>query len=217
MPKIYPSILSCDFGKLSSEIQAVEKAGAHGIHVDVMDGQFVPNLTLGAPIIKCVRKDIKTVMDCHLMIVNPDAFIEDFAKAGADIITVHAEACPHLQKTLRSIRDLGVKAGVSINPHTPFEELKWVLDDLDLILCMTVNPGFGGQSLIPAALDKTNALDKWLKDLKMRSKITLQIDGGVNEKTIKDIHKVNIDVLVAGSAVFGAKDYKAAIKKLAGK
>ncbi|NCN26365.1 ribulose-phosphate 3-epimerase [bacterium] len=214
MPKIYPSILSADFGKLSEEIRNVEKSGADGIHVDVMDGHFVPNLTLGAPIVKCIRKDVKTVMDCHLMVSNPDERVEEFAKAGADIITVHIETCNHLQKTLKSIRDLGCKAGVSLNPHTPFEGIKWVLDELDMVLCMTVNPGFGGQSLIPAALEKTAQLNSWLKEVGKRDQISIQIDGGVNAKTAPLAAKAGVDILVAGSAVFNQKDYKAAMDAL---
>lgn len=213
--KVYPSLLSCDFGKLREEIIAVEKAGADGIHVDVMDGHFVPNLTLGAPIVSSIKKDAKTPLDCHLMVSNPDSLIEDFAKAGAKIITVHLEACTHLQRTLSRIRSLGCKAGVSINPATPFEGLEWVLEDLDLVLSMTVNPGFGGQSLIPAALRKSAALVEWLKKKSSR-KIDVQIDGGVNTSTAIEARKAGVDIVVAGSAVFGAKDYASAIAALRG-
>lgn len=211
--KIYPSLLSCDFGRLLEEARAVEAAGADGLHVDVMDGHFVPNLTFGAPVLNSLKGKVKIPLDCHLMVTNPDTLILDFAKAGANGITVHQEACTHLQRTLRSIRDLGLTSGASLNPATPFETLEWVLSDLDLILVMTVNPGFGGQSLIPAALEKAGHLKKWLQT-KGADHIQVQIDGGVNDKTAPLAKTQGVDILVAGSYVFGSKDYKAAVNSL---
>ena len=211
--KVYPSLLSCDFGRLREEAQAVEKAGADGLHVDVMDGNFVPNLTLGPPVLKALKGSVKIPLDCHLMVVNPDALLEDFAKAGAQTITVHLETCQHLQRTLSRIRQLGCKAGVSINPHTPFEGLEWVLDDVDLVLSMTVNPGFGGQSLIPAALRKTGRMIEWIKTKTSRT-IEVQTDGGVTVQNAPDAKKLGIDIVVAGTAVFGAPNYADAIRAL---
>ncbi len=214
-PRIYPSLLSCDFGRLREEALAVEKAGADGIHVDVMDGTFVPNLTLGAPVLKALKGKVKIPLDCHLMVQNPDHLFEDFAEAGANVITIHKEACPHLQKSLSKIRKLGCKAGVSVNPATSYDDLEWVLDDMDLLLIMTVNPGFGGQKLIPAALKKAGEAVKWIRQ-KTNRHIDVQIDGGVNEETAKLAVKLGIDIFVAGSAVFAAKDYAKAIKNLRG-
>ena len=211
--KIYPSLLSCDFGRLSEEVAAVERAGADALHVDVMDGVFVPNLTIGPMVVEALKKIAKTPLDCHLMVSQPDSLIDAFAKAGAHTITVHLEACTHLQRTLSHIRSLGCKAGVSINPATPFEGLRWVLDDVDMILSMTVNPGFGGQKVIPAALTKTGELVKWVRQHSQR-KIDVQMDGGVNVETSKQAKALGVDVLVAGSAVFGAPDYAKAIASL---
>ena len=213
MTKIYPSILSADFGRLREEALAAEKAGADALHVDVMDGVFVPNITIGPMVVAALKKSVKIPLDCHLMIVRPEEHVEAFAKAGANSITVHEEASPHLQRTLQKIRALGCQAGVSINPATPFESLEWVLDDVDMILCMTVNPGFGGQKLIPASLQKAGALVKWLKTKSARH-IPVQIDGGVNAQTAAEARKLGIEILVAGSAVFESSDYAAAIGQL---
>jgi ribulose-phosphate 3-epimerase len=212
--RVAPSILSADFGRLAEEVRAAEDAGADEIHVDVMDGRFVPNITIGPLVVEAVRRAARTPLHVHLMIVEPDRYLEDFAKAGASALYVHPEAAIHLHRTLQSIRALGVKAGVALNPHTPPELIDWVLPDLDLILVMSVNPGFGGQRFIPSALDKIRALDARLTERGLRSKVQIEVDGGVNATTAGDVVKAGADILVAGSAVFGAPDYRKAIEAI---
>ena len=212
MKKIAPSILSADFARLGDEVRAVAAAGADYIHVDVMDGQFVPNITIGPLVVEAVRRVTDLPLDVHLMIEAPDRYIADFATAGADIIVVHAEATRHLHRTVQLIKSLGKKAGVSLNPATPLDFLDYVLDELDLVLLMTVNPGFGGQSFIDACLPKIHALRGMLDRRGLETE--LEVDGGVKSSNIERISHAGADVFVAGSAVFGSPDYAATITEL---
>ena len=205
MKLIAPSILSADFSKLGEEINAVEKAGADWIHADVMDGHFVPNITFGPLIVEAASRITTLPIDVHLMIENPDTYIPDFAKAGASWISVQVETCIHLNRTVNMIRDLGIKAGVVLNPATPVSALEWILDEIDYVLIMSVNPGFGGQSFIQSSIEKIATLKKMI-DQKGLS-VLIEVDGGVNLKTIKNISRAGADVFVAGSAIFGSPDY----------
>jgi ribulose-phosphate 3-epimerase len=212
MIKIAPSILSADFGRLAAEIQAVAKAGADYIHVDVMDGHFVPNITIGPLVVEAARKATDLPLDVHLMIANPDLYIADFAGAGADIITVHQEAVSHLHRTVQLIRSFGKKAGVSINPATPASSLEMILDDIDLVLVMSVNPGFGGQGFIESSLGKIEQLRELIERRGLQ--VELEVDGGVKTDNIGRIAAAGANVLVAGSAVFNSDDYRATIDLL---
>lgn len=212
MVKVAPSILAADFANLQSEIELVERAGADWIHVDVMDGHFVPNITMGALVVDAIRPHTKLPLDVHLMIEQPDHYIESFAKAGADIITVHVEACRHLHRTLHYIKSFGLQCGVVLNPHTPISTIEHLLEDVDVVLFMTVNPGFGGQSFIPAVLQKVKALAE-LKEQRGLS-FEIEIDGGVNKDTVKDCVAAGATVVVAGSAIYGAADKGQALQQI---
>ncbi len=210
MKLIAPSILSADFSKLGEEIRAVESAGADWIHVDVMDGHFVPNITMGPIVVEAVKNVTSLPIDVHLMIENPDNYIVDFAKAGATHIAVQVESSPHLNRSIQLIKELETCAGVVLNPSTPLSSLEWVLEYLDYVVIMSVNPGFGGQSFIKNSLDKIRALRGMILERELPTLI--QIDGGVNEKTISDISQAGVDVFVSGSAIFGSPDYKKTIE-----
>ena len=210
MVKIAPSILSADFAALGDDIERVEGGGADQLHVDVMDGRFVPNLTIGPVVVTAIRKRTRLPLDVHLMIVEPERFVAEFVAAGADMVTVHAEACPHLQRTLAQIRELGAKAGAALNPSTPPDALRYVLDDLDLVLVMSVNPGFGGQAFIPGAHRKIREVKALLGD----RPVEVSVDGGVKAGLAKSLVQDGATTLVAGSAIFGAADPAAAVRAL---
>ncbi len=212
MAYLAPSILSADLTKLSAQIGIVEKHGADWIHVDVMDGHFVPNLTFGAMMVRAVKRVTSLPIDAHLMVREPEKFLEDFAAAGAEYITIHQEACVHLDRTLHHIQQLGCKAGVSINPATPLETIEYVLSFVDLVLIMSVNPGFGGQSFIPYSLQKIRRLAEMRKA--MNASFLIEVDGGINPQTARDVLQAGADVLVAGNAIFGAEDIARACTEL---
>jgi len=209
---IAPSILSADFARLADEVAAVEQAGADLLHIDVMDGHFVPNLTVGPPIVKALKDVTKLPLDVHLMMTNADAFIPEFAKAGANYLTVHVEACPHLHRTIQSIKERGVKAGVTLNPATPIQSLQEILADVDLVLIMSVNPGFGGQQFIDSCLTKVRSTRQMLDNIGSRA--LLEVDGGVKPDNVARILEAGADVLVAGSAIFSSRNYAATIAAL---
>ena len=204
MIKLAPSILSADFARLLEDVKKVENAGCEYLHIDVMDGHFVPNITLGPAIIKSLRKDVNMVFDAHLMIENPDQYIKEFVDAGCDLIVVHQEACKHLHRTIQNIKSYGIKAGVALNPATPIETIKYVLEEVDMVLIMTVNPGFGGQSFIESMIPKIREL-KSLID-KKGLKVDIQVDGGIKPDNVDKVVKAGANIIVAGSAIFNSDD-----------
>lgn len=212
MNRLAPSILSADFSRLEEQVVQIEKGGAHFIHVDVMDGHFVPNISFGAAVMKSLLGKTKLPFDVHLMIENPDQYLEDFATENTEIITVHAEACTHLHGTVQHIKSLGIRAGVSINPATPVSALDAILEDVDLVLIMSVNPGFGGQTFIPSSLRKIKEL-KELKE-KRNPNLEIEIDGGITAENIKAVTDAGVGLVVAGSTVFGAPDIEKSVREL---
>lgn len=212
MTLIAPSILSADFGRLADEVKLAEQAGADLIHIDVMDGVYVPNITVGPLIVEVVRKATTLPLDVHLMIINPERYISDFIKAGADIVTVHVEASVHLHRTISLIKEMGIKAGVSLNPATPLNAVEEILTEIDLLLIMSVNPGFGGQSFIPGSIDKINRAKKMI--LSRGASAMVEVDGGIKLENAKEVASAGADILVMGSAFFAQSDYKEFMKKL---
>ncbi len=209
---IAPSILSADFSRLGEEIDAVDRAGAEVIHIDVMDGHFVPNITIGPLVVAAARRSTKKVLDVHLMIADADRYIDSFAGAGADWITVHVEACTHLHRTISRIKELGKKAGVVLNPATSLATIDYILEEVDLVMLMSVNPGFGGQSFIPSSLTKARELKKRIDGLGLR--VGIEMDGGISRQTIGAAAEAGVNIFVAGSAVYGSPDYAAVIDEL---
>ncbi|MCM3386706.1 ribulose-phosphate 3-epimerase [Ureibacillus chungkukjangi] len=212
MIKIAPSILSADFAKLGQEVKEVEAAGAELIHIDVMDGHFVPNITMGPIVVEALRPITQLPLDVHLMIENPDNYIEQFAKAGADYISVHVEACRHLHRTIQLIKSLNVKAGVVLNPHTPIESIQHILEDIDFVLFMTVNPGFGGQKFITSVVPKIEALSAIIKERGLN--IEIEVDGGITAQTIGECAKAGVTMFVAGSAIYNKEDRAKALQEI---
>jgi ribulose-phosphate 3-epimerase len=210
--RIAPSILSADFGRLAAEVEAITAGGADYVHVDVMDGHFVPNLTIGPVVIEAVRRATTLPLDVHLMIEDAERWVGAYARAGADLIGVHAEACPHLHRTIGQIRELGKKAVVVLNPATPLEAIRWVLPDLAMVLLMSVNPGFGGQRFIPSALEKITALRRMIDDAGLA--VEIEVDGGIKLDNVAEVCAAGANVLVSGSGVFGTPDYGATIAEL---
>ena len=204
MIKLAPSILSADFARLLEDVKKVEKAGCEYLHIDVMDGHFVPNITLGPAIVKSLRKDVNMVFDTHLMIENPDNYIKDFVDAGSDLIVVHAEACRHLHRTIQNIRSYNVKAGVALNPATSIESIKHIIEDVDMVLIMTVNPGFGGQSFIESMLEKIKELKQLIDDKNLN--VDIQVDGGIKPDNIHKVVEAGANIIVAGSAIFNSEN-----------
>lgn len=211
MIKMAPSILSADFARLLEDVKKVENAGCEYLHIDVMDGHFVPNITLGPAIVKSLRNGVNMVFDAHLMIENPDNYIKDFADAGCDIIVVHEEACTHLHRTIQNIKSHNVKAGVALNPATPIENIKYVLKDVDMVLIMTVNPGFGGQSFIDGMIDKIKELKLLIDEQGLE--VDIQVDGGIKPSNVDKVVKAGANVIVAGSAIFNSDDIDATVKE----
>lgn len=209
MIKLAPSILSANFARLLEDVKKVENAGCEYLHIDVMDGHFVPNITLGPQVVKSLRKDVNMVFDAHLMIENPDNYIKDFVDAGCDIIVIHQEACKHIHRTIQNIKSYGIKAGVSLNPATPIESIKHILEDIDMVLIMTVNPGFGGQSFIEGMIPKIEELKALIDNRGLN--IDIQVDGGIKPNNVEKVVKAGANVIVAGSAIFNSDDIQSTV------